>query len=439
MTPHYRDRNNEKSENRYSENSVDSELDSKESVYVRRTSKLDAVMDTSTEIKEDTKQQKHFEQKDELPVENPKEERKRKQKESAFLQKHAIIIASLSVFILIILCLLTVFIVGKIKENKAVPNMENSVLCIDGEYFSKEQFTFFCSMVIESPGFYEISKDTQDSSLISDRVKERAVILAEEFTCKIHEAEKNGVALSDEEKNTARKELKKSGFDTDEYTQKHYGMSYNDYFELCCDMRLLGKYIDEVGNRAIVDEDSQRVAFEQNEEKLSSTEVKMVYYNIFGLDETDIIQKRLTAESLLEQVQADRSKISELSLVRSDENHLFDITKENGDITVTLDYYDNASYSELCVAVSQMNVGEVKLIETSKEICVVLCEKKNGFETICGTDEMISITRQIYLSDYFDTVMETGKYSAQKNEKFYKEVDLTAYVQSALGTNQQGK
>jgi len=385
----------------------------------RRTSKIDEIMGKSPEDVAAQNLQKR------------KEERVQKQKITAWMRRNAIIYTSVVALLIVIAVAAAVLIKNAVKKERSANPETAGVLVIDGEIISEEEFVFFCSTVIEADTFGQMALSDGNTARLCENVKTVAVKNAEEFICKVHEAEKAGVALGDKETADIAEsiELASKGYKSkDEYCAKFYGLNYADYFNFRKQVELVRKYIGILSDSADIGADNQKKVYSENVDAFASLEVKMIYMDIRGCDETEISHKKTNAETLLHYVN-DGQDIGQLSEAHSDENGLFNVAEHGGNDTVTLDSRLSNEYLPIYKAASAMQVGETKVIETDNEICVIYCAKKSDFEDSLNSEELVNYIKTEYVSDYFESVMTTGKYSAVVNNDLYAAVDISDYVE----------
>ncbi|MBQ8827522.1 MAG: hypothetical protein IJZ90_00060 [Clostridia bacterium] len=360
-----------------------------------------------------------------------RELRKQKRIESEWLRSKAVVVVLVLTAILLVCSLTAVFIFKSVKGEDRTSEVKGNVVAVDGEEFYDAEFRLFCSMVVESSSFEEMAAGNSDYAALSETVKANAVSYIEEFVCKLHEAKKAGVSFTAEEKETLRTEITSGGYANDKYYLKYYGMTYDEYFEFCSEMKLVDKYVNYVSDSADLSEDAQKSAYSEHEKELSSAEVQMIYLDISGLNEEEASFKRTNAETFVNFISQEGMDISELIPQWSDENDLFDVGHYKTGVSFTVDNSTMSDYPKLCTAIFEMDEGELKIIETENEICVVRCEKKNGFEEIAGSDELIAMTKYEYVLGYFEKIMASGTYFAKVNNEVYDGIDITPFVQSA--------
>lgn len=391
--------------------------------FENRKSKIDEVIGNSDDASKNSD-----------AVRIKKEERLQKRKITELMRKKAIFYASVCALVMIIVFSVAVLIKSSVESDDA-DELPSTVLVIDGETISEQEFSFFCSMVVESESFESLTQSSNDTAKLSDSVKSVAVKNTEEFIGKVHEAKSAGIKLSDEEISqiSSSIELASKGYsDKDAYCMKFYGLSYEDYINIRKQMALVSKYITHVSESADISVENQKKVYSENLHDFISVDVKMIYMDIRELDEEKISYKRKTAESLLHYI-ADGQDIASLSEEYSDENNLFNAKEIDGNSVIKMSKDSSDGYQDLFNAVSEMTVGNTELIETENEICVVYCVDKSDVEDALNSDELISYVKYDYAAEFFDSVMDTGKYSAKINEKEYKSVDISNYVETAKG------
>jgi hypothetical protein len=287
-------------------------------------------------------------------------------------------------------------------------------------------------MVIESDTFEELVESNSETRSLCDSVKTIAVKNAEEFVCKVHEAQNAGIVVEDKEISDIASSIElaaKSYKNKDEYCTKFYGMSYDDYLNFRKQVLLVSKYITNISSHADTSSENQKKAYDKNEKDLVSLSIKLIYMDIHGLDEQQVSEKRSNAETLLNYVN-EGLDIGQLSEVHSDENSLFNVSEHEGNEFVRLSRTVDPDYLKLFEATADMTVGETRIVETSDEICVVYCADKSDFEDLLNTKELISTVKQQYVSDYFEKIMAGGKYSANINSTLYNSIDISQYVET---------
>lgn len=366
-------------------------------------------------------------------VRKHKEERAQKQNITAWMRRNAIIYSSVIALLLIVTVVFAVMIKNIVKKDDAEDPEVSGVLVIDNEIVSKEEFLFFCSMVIESDTFEQMVLNGGDTAKISENVKSVAVKNAEEFICKVHEAEKAGIVLSEKEIAEIDSSIELAAQDyknKDEYCSKFYGMSYEEYFEFRKQVVLVSKCVANVADKADVSVENQKKVYSENEKYFANIGVKMIYFDKRGLDEQTVNAKKLNAETMAHYVK-DGIDIGKLSKEHSDENSLFDITENNSSELLYINSDISAEYSSVFDKISEIKVGEVMVVETENEICVVKCFEKSDFDDIVNSEKIISYVKYAHASAYFADAIESGKYSAALNNELYTSLDITEYVEVA--------
>lgn len=361
---------------------------------------------------------------------NKKDERLQRQKLSAWMRRKAIVYTTITALAIIIAVLIAVLVKNAINEGDSGNLSDLDVLVIDGEVISCDEFTFFCSMVLESDTFEQMAMGNVSVEQLSENVKSVAVKNAEEFICKVHEAKKAGVVLDDKEiaDITSAIELASKNYKSkDEYCAKFYGLSYDEYFNFRKQAAVVNKYIDTVSSNADVGEKNQSKVYSENVKEFVSLDVKLIYMDIRGLDENEISYKKSNAETLIHYIEEGQD-IGQLSETHSDENTLFNVAEHGGSDVVTLNSSIPDKYVDIYDKAFEMQVGETKLIETDSEICVIHCVDKTDFDDSLNSEKLVSHVKYEYVLDVFESAMSTGKYSASVNKDLYAKVDISDYV-----------
>jgi len=361
-----------------------------------------------------------------------KEERAQKQKITAWMRKKAIFYTATVALALIAVVAVAVAVKNIIKNGNSENPETSAVLVIDGENISREEFSFFCSMVIESETFEELSKGNSDVAKLCENVKSAAVKNAEEFICKVHEAEKAGIVLGEKEIADIASSVElaaKKYKNKDEYCTKYYGLSYEDYLNFRKQVLIVSKYIASVSEKADTSEEKQRAVYAKNASDFAKIEAKMIYIDISGLDETELSHKKTNAETWLHYAK-DGQDVGQLSEQHSDENSLFDVSEHGSERTVILDKSIPGKYAEIFAAASDMQVGDVELIQTKNEICVIKCVGKDDINDALNSKELIEYVRYAYAAEFFEKAMSGGKYSSVVNNELYGDVDISSYVEA---------
>ncbi|MBQ8165216.1 MAG: hypothetical protein IJZ94_05325 [Clostridia bacterium] len=374
-------------------------------------------------------------------IQRRKNERLQRRIETEWMRRKAIITVFVVSLAVIVIIAVSVLIKNTVKKDTLSDKDENTVLVIDGETISREEFSFFCSMVLESDTFEQLAENSTDAVALSENVKSVAVKNTEEFICKVHDAANAGVSLTDAEMaeiSSAIELAAESYKNKDEYCYKFYGMKYDEYFNLSKQMSLISKYMQIVSDKADISKENQQKVYSENPEGFTAVDVKMIYMDIRGLDEDKVSYKRTNAETLLHYINEGKD-IGVLSEEHSDENDLFNISEHGGDNTVRLDYSIDDGFYGIFEAASKMQTGEVKVVETENEICVVSCVNKSNFEDSYNSDDLISYIRYKHTLDYFDSLSASGKYSATVNTEIYNSVDISGYVETSLSIYSQRK
>ena len=373
-------------------------------------------------------------------VRKKKEDRLRKQKITAWLRRNAIIYTCVLALVLVAVVAVAVIIKNAVKKSVLENPEKSAVLTIDGEHISCEEFSFFCSMVIESDDFKELALSDDGVAALSAKVKAVAAENAEEFICKVHEEHNAVIVVSEKEISDIASSIElatKSYKNKDEYCTKFYGLSYEEYINFRKQVILVSKYITDVSSRADTSSENQKKVYGENEKELVSLDVKLIYMDKQGLSEQEIATKRTNAGTLLNYVK-EGLDIGQLSEVHSDENSLFNVSEHEGNNFVRLSRSVNPEFLPVFESVADISAGETRLVETENEICVIYCADRSDFEDSLDSKELISYVKQTYASEYFENVMSGGKYSAAVNSDLYNSVDISSYVETMRKAYSQG-
>lgn len=367
-------------------------------------------------------------------------ERIQRRIESEWMRKKAIIFVCFVLLALIVVVSVAVLIKNAVKKGSS-DKEKNTVMVVDGEDISRDEFTFFCSMVLQSDEFAEISSQNKDVAFLSGYVKDVATKNIEEFLCKVHNASERGVALSEQEISKITSDIENAAQNyksKDEYCYKYYGMDYEDYFNLSKQMSLVSKFVQMVYGEADLSKDNQSDIYSANPEEFVTLDVEMIYMDVRGLDADSVSYKKTNAETLLNYVNEGQD-ICELSKEHSDKNNLFDIENHNGNNPLKLSSEIGKEFSGLFSAVSEMSAGDVKIVETENEICVVKCVGKSTFEDSFDSEKLTSYVKYLHASEYFKVLLSSGKYSAEINQENFNDTDIGGYIETALGIYSQEK
>ncbi|MBP5765491.1 MAG: hypothetical protein J6X47_00730 [Clostridia bacterium] len=294
---------------------------------------------------------------------------------------------------------------------------------------SRALFELFCINVIEGDGFEELKNQTASISTLAAAVKARAADDARKYAAIRSEAEKSGVKLSPMETSTDDLYYAPSGSNVTGYTYKYFGLSEEEYRDLCLGWKLCEKYINGAVEDSEYDDSFLRFVFEKNPDSLAYIEGDGIRFALLASDEGASELKRASAGKICDAVNAaaDDEKDAVFAGFYADYNE----PRSEGDTVNTVlsaDYFAE-NYPSLLYASEGDVAGRCFIFDSGNEIIVLRVKKLRTYEYYRNSDELKNLAKQEVRRNVISGILENEKYIGETYPAL-DSVDITKYLRT---------
>lgn len=352
------------------------------------------------------------------------------------MKRLAVLLTSALVVVLALLVLVLVLnFGGKEKEQGPVVTIGETVLTIDGRKIPENEFLFLCSLVLEDESVVHANYQER-KEVFTETVKEEAVLLAQEYVCRLHEAQKSGLTLTAEEETDLENELKttyremveslNSSMNEEQFYAYFYGLTKAQFVQFKKDWALIEKFDAAKQAKVDVNESNQQAAFDLYQDLLAGRECTVIVLSLEDLAEEKQAEKKDLAQDLLEWIQNGTDMLSLVKTYGDDK----DLSEAGGKIKITGAF---ASYfPELYAWSETAEAGALSVVESDEAVYVVRCEKVVGFAELKDSEELLYWTRFHVVNQEMEAKMAGSRYQVQKVDVLYKGCDISTLCSESI-------
>ncbi len=352
------------------------------------------------------------------------------------MKRLAIVLTSALVVVLTVLVVVLVLHFGKSNKGSGpAVTIGETVLTVDGRAFPENEFIFLCSLVLEDESvvhtYYQETKE-----VFAAKIKEEAALLAQEYICRLHEAQKSGVTLTAEEETDLENSLKltyqetiknlNSSMSEEQFYAYFYGLTKEQFVNFKKDWELIQKYNEAEQKKADVSEANQQAAFDVYQDLLAGRESMVIVLSLEDLDEKKQKEKKELAEELLGKIRNGTDMLTLVKEYGDDE----ELGKADGIVKITASF--ESYFPELYGWAKTANAGDLSIVESEDAIYVVRCERIVGFDELKDSEDLLYWTRFHLVNQKIEALMKTDAYAVEQVDLVYKGCDISSICSDSI-------
>lgn len=337
-----------------------------------------------------------------------------------------------------IVCVITavvcavLFLSAKQKNDDKITR-DKVVVSLGEDKISESQFEFFARLILnqEESTVKELytSKDKSDK----DELKKYTSNFINEYLVRVNEAEKAGVSLTEQEKESLNKQFdedyeKNKKTDEGELSKEvfylyYYGITESQYKTFWKNWYIIDKHTSLLEKEADVSEKTQQLAFQEYYDYLYSYTTSVIPLHVDAEN---------TKESLIEKANNIASQLKTgadfVTLLKENCNDK-DLVAKNG-VSDFYPVYKN-EFVEMYDFVRTSEIGEIGVVSTDYDVYVVRLDGIKDFEKLKNTDELLKWTRTFYVNKAVSDMLESDKYVYKIEKEVYDAIDLSKILEEA--------